>query len=55
MVDNDQGKANCLNDFFASISAVSDEHTQLPPFTKLTDNSLSYIRCAEHEINRRYY
>ena len=42
---NDQDKANCLNDYFASISIVNDEHTQLPPFTKLTDNSLSQIHC----------
>ena len=33
---NDQYKANCLNDYFASISTVNDENTQLPPFTKLT-------------------
>ena len=47
---HDQDKANCLNDYFASISTVNNEHTQLPPFTKLTDNSLSYINCTEHEI-----
>ena len=47
---NDQDKANCLNDYFASISTVNDEHTQLPPFPKLTDNSLSEINCTEHEI-----
>ena len=40
---NDQDKANCLNDYFASISTVNDAETQLPPFTKLTDNSLSQI------------
>ena len=34
---NDQDKANCLNDYFASISTVIDEYTLLPPFTKLTD------------------
>ena len=47
---NDQDKVNCLNDYFASISTVNDEHTQLPPFTKLTDNSLSHKNCTEHEI-----
>ena len=31
---NDQDKANCLNDYFASISTVNDAETQLPPFTK---------------------
>ena len=50
MIFYDQDKANCLNDYVASISTVNDEHTQLPPFTKLTDNSLSHINCAEREI-----
>ena len=47
---NNPDKANCLNDYFASISTVNDEHNQLPPFSKLTDNSLSQIHCTEHEI-----
>ena len=47
---NDQDKANCLNDYFASISTVNDAETQLPPFTKLTDNSLTQIICTELEI-----
>ena len=47
---NDLDKANCLNDYFASTSIVNVEHIQLPPFTKLTDNSLSQIHCTEHEI-----
>ena len=47
---SDQDKANCLNDYFASISTVNDAETQLPPFTKLTDNSLSQIICTELEI-----
>ena len=47
---NDLDKANCLNDYFASISTVNDEHTELPPFSKFTDNSLSQIHCTEHEI-----
>ena len=46
---NDQDKAICLNDCFASILTVNDEKTQLPPFTKLTDNSLSQIICTEQE------
>ena len=49
---NDQDKANCLNDYFASISTVNDKNTQLPPFTKLTDNSLSQIICTEQEIEK---
>ena len=49
---NDQDKANCLNDYFASISTVNDAETQLPLFTynSLTDNSLSQINCTELEI-----
>ena len=43
-------KDNCLNDYFASILTANDEHTQLPPFTKLTDNSQTQIHCTEHEI-----
>ena len=39
-----------MNDYFASISTVNDEHTPLPPFAKLTDNSLSEINCTEYEI-----
>ena len=50
MTFNDKDKANCLNKYFASISTVGDIHTQLPPFTKLTDNSFSHIICTEHEI-----
>ena len=47
---NDLDKANCLNNYFASISTVNDEHTELPPFSKFTDNSLSQIHCTELEI-----
>ena len=32
---NDLDKANCLNDYFASILTVKDKHTQLPPFQNL--------------------
>ena len=47
---NDLDRAYCLNDYFASISTLNDEDTQLPPFSKLTDNSLSQIHCTEHEV-----
>ena len=47
---NDQDKAKCLNDYFASILTVNDEHTKLPAFSNHTDNSLSHINCTEHEI-----
>ena len=44
-------KADCLNDYFASISTVNDENTVLPPYEKLTNNSLSTINCTETAIN----
>ena len=47
---NDLDKANFLNDYFASISTINDEHTELPPLSKFTDNSLPQIHCTEHEI-----
>ena len=47
-----QDKDNCLNDYIASIPTVNDENTQLPPFTKLTANSLSQIICTEQEIEK---
>ena len=46
----DEAKADCLNDYFVSISTVNDENTVLPPFEKLTNNSLSTINCTENEI-----
>ena len=39
----DEEKADCLNDYFVSISTVNDENTVLPPFEKLTNNSLSTV------------
>ena len=45
-------KANCLNDYFASILSVNDENIQLPHFTKLADNSRSQIICTEQEIEK---
>ena len=46
----DEAKADCLNDYFVSISTVNDENTVLPPFEKLTNNSLSTVNCTENEI-----
>ena len=43
-------KADCLNDYFVSISTVNDENTLLPPFEKLKNNSLSTVNCTENEI-----
>ena len=43
-------KLTVLTDYFASHSTVNDSETQLPPFTKITDNILSQINCTELEI-----
>ena len=51
---NDQDKANYWNYYFASISTVNDEHTQLAPFIKLTENSLYHVNCTEHEIETTF-
>ena len=50
MVYQRSRKAYCLNDYFASISLVSDAEAELPPFTKLTDNSLSQINCTNLKV-----
>ena len=47
---NNNDKANCLNGYFASISTVNDSETQLPPFIKITDNSLSQINCTNSKL-----
>ena len=42
--------AECLNDYFASISNVDDQNTALPPFFCKSSNSLSNISCTAEEI-----
>ena len=46
----DLGKANCLNNYFASISSVDDSNTNLPPFSSKIQNSLHSIHILESEI-----
>ena len=46
----DEGKANCLNSYFASISTLDDSHENLPPFIELTDKVLDKIDITEEEI-----
>ena len=47
---SDMEKAECLNDYFVSISTVDDSNVQLPPFQSRCENSLSTIRCTASEI-----
>ena len=46
----DEAKADCFNDYFASISSVNDEHVRLPPFELKTNSKLSSITIEESEI-----
>lgn len=46
----DKEKADCLNDYFTSISTVCDDNVVLPVFQKITDNSLSNFDISENEV-----
>ena len=47
---SDEEKAECLNDYFSSISNVDDRNTVLPPFYCKSRNFLSNVSCTENEI-----
>ena len=49
---NDTDKANCLNDYFVSISSINEEQnsTRLPIFTPKTNNTIDNIYITESEI-----
>ncbi|MCG8048754.1 MAG: endonuclease/exonuclease/phosphatase family protein [Candidatus Thiodiazotropha taylori] len=47
----DEEKAECLNDYFSSISTINDNEVQLPIFESKTRNSLSDITCSALEIS----
>ena len=46
----DKEKADCLNDYFTSISTVCDDNVILPDFQKITDSSLHYFDISQNEI-----
>ena len=47
---SDEAKADCFDDYFASISSVNDEHIRLPTFEPKTNSKLSSITIEESEI-----
>ncbi|MCG7882888.1 MAG: hypothetical protein JAY96_15005, partial [Candidatus Thiodiazotropha endolucinida] len=47
---SDTEKANCLNDYFTSISSIDDSNVRLPPFTALTEQSLERIEITVQEV-----
>lgn len=47
---NDSEKANCLNDFFVSISTIDDSNTILPTLLPKSQNVISQIQVQESEI-----
>ena len=47
----DEEKANCLNDFFVSVSNVDDSNARLPPLNFQCDSRLSNINVQEEEVS----
>ncbi len=48
---SDFEKANCLNNYFVSISTVNDTNATLPPFDLKTDQVLDMIVISESEVS----
>ena len=46
----DEEKANCLNDYFSSVSSLDDSNTQLPPFIPKTNCVLDNITIERSDI-----
>ena len=46
---SDEEKAECLNDYFASISNIDARNTTLPPFYCKSRNFLTNVSCTEEE------
>ena len=55
MYTTDKEKADCLNDYFTSISRVCDEKVQLPEFQKITNCTLQDITNSENEVKDILY
>ena len=48
-----QEKANCLNEYFTSVSNLDDSNTNLPLFESKVDMSLEHIQIEEQEIEKK--
>ena len=46
----DKEKAYCLNEYFTSVSRVSNVNTQLPNFQKITNSNLESIIITANEV-----
>jgi len=46
----DEDKANCLNDYFNSVSTIDDANSTLPPFERKTVSSLDTIHIERSDI-----
>ena len=46
----DQEKAECLNDFLTSVSAINDDNRPLPTFELKCQNKLTSLVCTPEEI-----
>ena len=46
----DEDKANCLNDYFISVSTIDDANSTLPPFESKTVSSLDTIHIERSGI-----
>ena len=48
----DQEKANCLNEYFTSVSILDDSSTNRPPFKCKVDASLDLIQTEQQEVEK---
>ena len=47
-------KANCLNDFFTSVSTVDDSNIIIPPFQPVTESFIDNVHILRTDIEEIY-
>ena len=52
--NEDVDKANCLNDFFTSVSTVDDSNIILPPFQPVTESFIDNVHILRTDIEDLY-